>query len=62
MKYSDLIKKLRVKLLLTQTEFAALLGVSFESVNRWENDKNEPSFKAKRKIMELAKKNKVEVE
>lgn len=62
MKYSEIIKNLRVKMLLTQTEFAAILGVTFESVNRWENGKNEPSFKIKRKILELAKKNNVEVE
>jgi DNA-binding XRE family transcriptional regulator len=30
MKYSELIKELRNKLLLTQTEFAALVGVSYD--------------------------------
>lgn len=62
MDYSKIIKELRLKLLLTQTEFAELLGVSFESVNRWENGKNEPTMKIKRKISELLEKNKVEVE
>lgn len=62
MKYSEIIKTLRVKMLLTQMEFASVLGVSFESVNRWENGKNEPSFKVKRKILQLAKENKIEVE
>lgn len=62
MKYSEIIKTLRVKLLLTQMEFASILDVSFESVNRWENGKNEPSFKIKRKVLQLAKENNIEVE
>lgn len=36
MKYKDLIKRLRKKMLLTQTEFAKELGVSIASVARWE--------------------------
>lgn len=62
MNYPNIIKKLRTKLLLTQSEFASLLGVSFESVNRWENGKNEPSMKMKRQIAKLAKQNKIEME
>lgn len=54
MPYSkDDIKKLREDLLLTQKEFAKKIGVSFETVNRWENGKHEPTMKAKRKIKRL---------
>ena len=53
MDYSSLIKDLRSKMLLTQSEFADLLGVSFGSVNRWENGKYEPTIKAKRKLRVL---------
>ena len=53
MDYFNLIKELRNKMLLTQTEFADLLGVSFGSVNRWENGKYEPTIKAKRKLKVL---------
>ena len=53
MDYSNLIKELRNKMLLTQTEFADLLGVSFGSVNRWENGKYEPTIKVKRKLKVL---------
>jgi DNA-binding transcriptional regulator YiaG len=56
MSYADTIKALREKLLLTQMELAAKLGVSYASVNRWENGKCEPTMKAKRKIMSLLKK------
>lgn len=51
--YPDKIKRLRLKMLLTQEEFAHFLGVSFESVNRWENGKNEPTMKIKRRLSEL---------
>lgn len=59
--YQKLIRQLRGKLILTQEEFAKLLGVSFASVNRWERGHHEPTTKAKRKIVELCKKNKVEL-
>jgi DNA-binding XRE family transcriptional regulator len=53
MDYSKLIKSLREKMLLTQTEFAEKLGVSFGSVNRWENGKHEPTMKVKRQLKKL---------
>ena len=59
MNWSQMIKILREKMLLTQTEFAELLGVSFASVNRWENGEHEPTMKTKREIMKLMKKHKV---
>lgn len=62
MNYPEIIKKLRVKLLVTQTELAELLGCSFSSVNRWEKGHHEPTMKAKRKIMQLCKENNIEVE
>lgn len=62
MDYSTLLKDIREKLLLTQTELAEKLGVSFASVNRWENSRTEPTIKAKRKIRELCLKNKIEIE
>ena len=62
MVYSNLIKMLRKKLILTQTELADLLKVSFSSVNRWENGKHEPTTKIKRKIVELCEKNNIEIE
>ena len=50
MTYAEAIKELRKKLILTQTEFAELLGVSFQSINRWEKGKHEPTIKIKRKL------------
>lgn len=62
MEYQKIIKNLRTKLVLSQQEFAELLGVSFTSVNRWENGKHEPTIKVKRKILQLCKENKIKYE
>lgn len=53
MNWAENIKKLREKLLITQTELAEIIGVSFASVNRYENNQHEPTMKVKRKLMEL---------
>ena len=62
MNYPEIIKKIRKKLLVTQTELAELLDCSFSSVNRWEKGHHEPTMKAKRKINQLCKENNIEVE
>ena len=54
--YQKMIVSLRNKLILSQEEFVKLLGVSFASVNRWERGHHEPTIKVKRKIIELCKK------
>lgn len=50
-----MLRKYREKVLLTQTELAEKLGVSFASVNRWEQGLFEPTMKSKRKLRELFK-------
>lgn len=62
MDYQRLVKELRVKLILSQQEFADLLNVSFASINRWETGKHEPTIKIKRKIVELCKQNNINME
>ena len=62
MNYSRLIKELRAKLIVSQTELAEILGCSFASVNRWENGLHEPTYKMKRKIVSLCKKNGINTE
>lgn len=59
MNWAESIKKLRNKMLLTQDELAKKIGVSFASVNRWENGEHEPTMKIKRELMKLMKKYKV---
>ena len=41
---SSLIKELRKRLSLSQERFAAKLGVSFQTVSRWERKKAKPSL------------------
>ena len=62
MNYKKLVKEIREKLIITQEELAALLGVSFASINRWETGKHEPTIKIKRKIVELCKENNIDLE
>jgi len=49
--YKERIKTLRVKFGLTQVGFAEILGVSFATVNRWENGQSRPSQGTWRKIL-----------
>jgi len=62
MNYSKLIKGLRQRLIMSQTELAGLLGVSFTTISRWEQGIHEPTIKAKRKIVELCKENNISME
>ena len=62
MAYQKLIKDLREKLILSQEDFAKLLGVSFSTVNRLETAKHDPTIKVKRKIIELCKQNDIDIE
>src|SRR2546422_791506 len=48
------IKKIRIGLGFSQVEFARALGVSFTTVNRWENGKAEPQSDRLARIQELA--------
>jgi DNA-binding XRE family transcriptional regulator len=57
MTYSERIIKLREALLITQQELANLLSVSVVTVNRWENNKFEPTMKGKRKLGKLFEEN-----
>ena len=50
------VKELREKALITQTELAEMLGVSFATINRYENGHHVPTMKVKRQLMKLFKK------
>jgi putative transcriptional regulator len=45
--FATSVKTLRAQLGLSQEDLAKALGVSFASVNRWENGKTQPSKLAK---------------
>lgn len=60
--YASAIIHLRIKLNLSQMGLAELLGVSFTSVNRWENGKYVPTKIVKKKIELLCKENNIDME
>lgn len=51
--FSDRIKQIRVRFGLTQARLAQLIGVSFASVNRWENGLSKPSRLAWQKLLHV---------
>lgn len=55
MKYCDQIKKIRQELLVTQEELAAMLHVTFATINRWERGHHEPGIRQRRKIKDFCK-------
>lgn len=61
MDYPSTVKSIREKLLLTQTELAKELGVTFATVNRWENGHCVPTMKQRRKIRDLCLANKIKL-
>ncbi len=48
-----LIREIRKRTGLTQEKFAAKLGVTFPTINRWENGRAKPSPLAMQRIEEL---------
>lgn len=48
-----LIRELRARLGLTQEKFAARLGVSFPTINRWENGRSVPSPLALQRVEQI---------
>ena len=59
--YQKAVKDLRDKLIMTQAEFAKMLGVSFTSINRWENGQNRPTTTVRKQIVELCKEKNIEL-
>jgi putative transcriptional regulator len=49
--FLELVKEVRRQLGLSQEELAHALGVSFATVNRWENGKTKPSKLAHRQFV-----------
>ncbi|ARU29195.1 transcriptional regulator [Cellvibrio sp. PSBB006] len=48
--FASTVKALRTQLHLSQEDLAKELGVSFATVNRWENQKTQPSKLARRQL------------
>lgn len=61
MNYGEAIKKLREKMIVSQGEFAKIVGASVASVNRWEKGFFEPTIKTKRKLAKLFEKYEIKI-
>ena len=59
MDWPSIIRTVRERLGLSQTQFGAIFGVSFVTVCRWETGVYLPTSKTKKKIIELCRENKV---
>ena len=62
MNINETIKKLRMALCLEQAEFGELIDVSKCTICNYEAGRRKPRLPIIRKMMEIAKKNKVKIE
>ena len=60
MDYAKLLKYIREVMILSQTDLAKELGVSFATVNRIENNQHRPTYSTQRKIKEFCKRERIE--
>jgi DNA-binding transcriptional regulator YiaG len=54
--FQALVKEIRKQLTLSQEDLARQLGVSYATVNRWENGQSKPSKLAKAQFVAFCKK------
>ncbi len=62
MEFSEVVKEVRMILKLSQTELAEALSVSFSTINRWENNKVEPSKLALKSFYDFCENNFIDLE
>lgn len=60
--FSEQIKHVRKILDYSQDKLAQILGVSFATINRWENSKNTPSKLAQKSFYDFCESNFIDVE
>ena len=58
----DILKDIRKRCLLSQSDFADSIGVSFSTVNRWENGRAIPNYKALKRIKEYCNQHTIDFE
>lgn len=62
MSFAEQVKHVRTELKLSQEGLAQVLGVSFATINRWENGNYNPSRLAHKAFQDFCKKNNVSIE
>lgn len=60
--FSEQVKHVRKILDYSQDKLAQILGVSFATINRWENSKNTPSKLAQKSFYDFCESNFIDVE
>jgi predicted transcriptional regulator len=60
MTFAEKVKFVRATLLISQTQLAKMIGVSFPTINRWETGKLEPTFLNEKKFEKFCKENNIE--
>lgn len=61
MKFAKFLKDVRKQLEMSQQQLAKALNVSFSTINRWENEKTEPSNLAQKTFFDFCEGNLIEV-
>ena len=61
MSLAESIKYIRKLSYLSQESFAKEIGVSFSTVNRWENGKSKPNYAAMKRITTFCAQNSIQV-
>lgn len=59
--FSNQVKHVRTQLNMSQKKLASALGVSFATINRWENSRNEPSKLAQNSFYEFCESNFIDI-
>lgn len=62
MEYKDKVKTARLKLMLSQADFAKKLGVAFSTINEWENGVRHPNYIMQRKFATFCEENRISFE
>ena len=61
MSFAEMVKYVRNKLKLSQEDLARELGVSFATINRWENGSYNPSRLAKKAFENFCEKHTIDI-
>lgn len=62
MTFADKVKKVRAKLMVSQEEFAKLIGVTRITVTRWESQGYQPKFLTEQKFENFCVENNIKFE
>lgn len=59
MQFDEKVKFVRQKFMLSQEDLAKELGISFATINRWENRKTKPNYIKQRLFKEFCEKHNI---